>query len=260
MSAEVAIEKFTFSCAARLSPQHEVTQKGCVQVKSPVAVKGALVHKVTQTQGKAKPPNGKEVAPARVVVCAEASQSTVLSRQSTFEKLVVECEDQRPAAKRQLSSESAARTITVVKKSTVRKEAEEERHPKPKVPLGQKVTSCTAATGKRRRRRDLFTNSEVFHRMDSHVIRAGAEVRAPTVHAKIRLTCSLQWPTPGEVGATQTAAVLESRAKTKTQELCRKRSEEPRHLLVYCRKSSQAAAHILESNLVLSEHQTTWDD
>lgn len=196
MSAEVAIEKFSFSCAARLSQQDEVTQKGCVQVKalensivsklSPVAAIGALVHNDNQTQGKPKLPNGGDMAPAKVLVCADTSQSTVLSRQSVFEKLMVESEDQRPAAKRQLSSESAARTITAVKKSTVRKEEEEQRHLKPKAHLGQKVTSCTTATGKQRRRRDLFTNSEVFHRVDSHVIRAGVEVREPTVHAGIK--------------------------------------------------------------------------
>lgn len=205
MSAEVAIEKFSFSCAARLSQQDEVTQQGCVQVKalelhdiqensiisklSPVGVIGALVHNDDQAQGKPKLPNGGHMAPAKVLVCAEASQGIVLSRQSVFEKLMVESEDQRPAAKRQLSSESAARTITVVKKSTVRKEAEEQRHLKPKANLGQKVTSCAAATGKRKRRRDLFTSSEVFHRVDSHVIRSGAEVREPTVHAGIKRCC-----------------------------------------------------------------------
>lgn len=198
MSAEVAIEKFSFSCAARLSQQDEVTQKGRVQVKalqlhdfqenpilsklSPVAVIGALVQNEDQAQGSPELPSGGDMAAAQVLVCAKAFQSTVLSRQSVFEKLMVESEDQRPAAKRQLSSESAARTITVVKKSTVRKEAEEQRHLKPKAHLGQKVTSCTEATGKRRRRKDLFTNSEVFHRVDSHVIRAGAEVRKPLIH------------------------------------------------------------------------------
>lgn len=194
MSAKVAIQKFSFpfSCAARLSQQDEVTQKGCIQTKalelhdlqensilseaSPVAVIGALVHDENQAQESPKPPPGGDVVAAQVLVCAEASQSAVFSRQSVFEKLTVESEDQRPAAKRQLSSESAARTITVVKKSAVRKEAEEQRHLKPKGHLGQKVSPCAVVAGKRRRQKDLFTNSEVFHRVDSHVIRAGAEV------------------------------------------------------------------------------------
>ncbi|KAE8290352.1 Kyphoscoliosis peptidase [Larimichthys crocea] len=163
-------------------------QKGCVQAAalhdlqenpilgkpSPVAVIGALVHDENNAQKSAKASLG-DVAPAQVLVCAEASQSAVLSRQCVFEKLAVESEDQRPAAKRQLSSESAARTITVVKKSAVRKEAEEQRQLKPKALLGQRASLCAAAAGKRRRRRDLFTNSEVFHRVDSHVIRMGTE-------------------------------------------------------------------------------------
>lgn len=191
MSAKVAIQKFSFpfSCAARLPQQDEVTQEGCAQVKlhdlqenrilseaNPVAVIGALVHHESQVQGSPKPPPGGDAAAAQVLVCAEASQSAVLSRHAVFEKLTVESEDQRPAAKRQLSSESAARTITVVKKSAVRKEAEEHRLLKPKAHLGQRVAPCPAVAGKRKRRKDLFTNSEVFHRVDSHAIRAGAEV------------------------------------------------------------------------------------
>lgn len=194
MSAKVAIQKFSFpfSCAARLSQQDEVTQKGCIQAKalelhdlqensilsepSPVAVIGALVHDENQAQESPKPPLGVDIVAAQVLVCAEASHSAVLSRQSVFEKLAVESEDQRPAAKRQLSSESAARTITVVKKSAVRKEAEDQRHLKPKAHLGQRVSPCGVVAGKRRRQKDLFTNSEVFHRVDSHVIGAGAEV------------------------------------------------------------------------------------
>ncbi len=203
MSAKVASQKFSFpfSCAARLSQQDEVTQKGCIQVKalalndlqenpilsksSPVAVLGALVYDENQVQKSPKPPPEGDMAPAQVLVCSEASESAVLSRHSVFEKLTVESEDQRPAAKRQLSSESAARTITVVKKSAVRKEAEEQRLLKPKAHLGQRVSPCAVATGKRRRRKDLFTSSEVFHRIDSHVIRKGAEVRTLTHHIQV---------------------------------------------------------------------------
>ncbi|XP_042356405.1 uncharacterized protein ky [Plectropomus leopardus] len=195
MSAKVAIQKFSFpfSCAARLSQQDEVTQKGCVQVKalelndlqekritsdsSSVAVVGALVHH--ETKGSPKPP---PEGAAQVLVCAEASQSSVLSRQSVFEKLAAESEDQRPAAKRQLSSESAARTITVVKKSAVRKEAEEHRHLKAKTHLGQRVAPGSVAAGKRRQRKDLFASSEVFHRVDTHVIRAGVELKEKCVY------------------------------------------------------------------------------
>ena len=193
MSAEVAIQKFSFpfSCAVRLSQQDEVTQTGCVRVKArelhdlqenpvlskpnsgPVIV--APVHKKQQERPAAAP--GGDVAAAHFLVCTKASQSALLSGRSGFQKLTVENEDQRPAAKRQLSCESAAKTISVVKKSAVRKEAEEQRHLKPKTHLGQKAAPLVAATGRRRRRKDLFINSEVFHRVDAHVIRAGAEVR-----------------------------------------------------------------------------------
>lgn len=194
MSAKVAAQKFSFpfSCAAHLTQQDELSQKGCIQVKaltlhdlqenpilskpSTVAIIGALVHNENQAQESPKPPPGGDMAAAKVLVCAEPSQGTVLSRQGVFEKLMVESEDQRPAAKRQLSSESAARTITVVKKSAVRTEAEEQRNLKPKTQPGQRASPCAVAAGKRRRRKDLFINSEVFHRVDSHVIRTGIEV------------------------------------------------------------------------------------
>jgi hypothetical protein len=97
---------------------------------------------------------------------APGVQSAVLSGRGVFERLAAESEDTRPAAKRQLSSESAARTVAVVKKSAVRKE-----------PEGAAKTGLRgAAPGKRRRRKDLFSGSEAFSRVDAHAIRAGAEV------------------------------------------------------------------------------------
>lgn len=203
MSAEVAIQKFSFPFAstAHLSQQDEVPQKGCIQVKalefnelkknptliepSPVAIIGALVHNEKQAHETPKPPPGADMEAAQVLACAEVSQSAVVSRRTVFEKLTVESEDQRPATKRQLSSESAARTITVVKKSAVRKEVDEQRQLQQKLQPGKRVTACAAPAGKRKRRKDLFTNSEVFHRVDSHVIRAGAEVRTPVHHIPV---------------------------------------------------------------------------
>ncbi|XP_029349813.1 kyphoscoliosis peptidase [Echeneis naucrates] len=200
MSAEVAIQKlsFPFSCAPRLSKLDEVTPEGCVEVKalqlhdlqkkpilsipSPNLVIGALVHKDNQAnESSVLPPEGN-MAAAQVLVCAVASQNAGHSRRSTPEKLTVENEDQRPATKRQLSSESAARTISVVKKSAVRKEEGEQRHLKSKTHLGQKTTPCVAATGKRKRRKDLFTNSEVFCRVDEHALRTGAELKEKCVY------------------------------------------------------------------------------
>lgn len=197
MSAEVAVQKFSlpFSCTARLSQPDEVTQKACIQVKAlehhdlkenpilshkkPIAIIGALVQNEKQAQGNPKPANGGDVASPlhqTKLVSAELTKSSVLSGRSMFEKLTVESEDQRPVAKRQLSSESASRTIAVVKKSAVRKEAEEQRPLKPKSQLGQRAAPYAAAAGKRRRRKDLFANSEVFNRVDAQALKAGAEV------------------------------------------------------------------------------------
>lgn len=211
MSAEVAVEQFSFSCAARLSQQDEVTQRGHVQVKalqlddfqgnpilsklSPVAVVGALVQNENQAQGSAELPSGGDVAAAQVLVCARA--------------------------KRQLSSESAARTITVVKKTTVRKEAEEQKHLKPKAQLGQKTTSSTVAPEKRRRRKDLFTSFEFFHRVDSHVVRAGAEVRPMTLFCTV--THAIPCYRPGKTTAQTSAGGCNGTKSSKnTTELCRK--------------------------------------
>ncbi|KAM9707654.1 kyphoscoliosis peptidase isoform 1-T3 [Menidia menidia] len=185
MSAEVAIQKFSFplTCAVRLSSQGEATQKGFAQVKASdllelkrdaalsetrtFPVLGAPVCDDNPAQESAKSPPGGGAAGAHILVCAEAPQG-----------LRVENEDQRPAAKRQLSSESAARTVAVTKKSAVRREAVEQRlHPQ-NAQLGHGVTP----QGKKRRRKDLFTSSEVFHKLDSHVIRAGAELKEKRVH------------------------------------------------------------------------------
>lgn len=149
MSAKVAAQKFSFpfSSAARLS-QEELSQKGCLQVKA-LSLQDLQPSPSVGAAPKLRP---------------DASQSGV--------KLAVDGEDQRPATKRQLSSESAARTITAVKKSAVRTEAEEPKPPKPKTHPGPRG----ASPEKRRRRKDLFASSEVFHRIDSHAIRTGAEV------------------------------------------------------------------------------------
>lgn len=156
MSAKVAAQKFSFpfSSAARLS-QDELSQKGCIQVKA-LSLQDLQQSPSLSSAGSVR----HDAAGARLPLRPDASQSVV--------KLTVDGEDQRPATKRQLSSESAARTITAVKKRT---EAEE---PKPKTHPGQRESP-----EKRRRRKDLFTSSEVFSRIDSHAIRTGAEVIIP---------------------------------------------------------------------------------
>ncbi|XP_057716449.1 kyphoscoliosis peptidase [Corythoichthys intestinalis] len=81
-----------------------------------------------------------------------------------------EAEDQRPVAKRQLSSESAAGgSAAAVKKSAVRTE-------EPRGDPGTRVV-VKGPSAKRKKRKELFASTDVFHRVDSHVIRAGAELK-----------------------------------------------------------------------------------
>ncbi|XP_077419840.1 kyphoscoliosis peptidase [Vanacampus margaritifer] len=185
MSAEVAIQKFSFpfSCSAR---QDEASQTGPIQVKalelrglpeSPALSPPSAVAFVGILAGCAKPAGDGPKTPVDDV---QAPQSAVLSRRNVFEKLAAEAEDQRPTAKRQLSSESASRSIDVVKKCNVRAE-EPQRNLKTGAEVGPRCTA-TAAVGRRRRRKDLFANSDIFHRLDSHVIRAGAELKEKRVH------------------------------------------------------------------------------
>lgn len=167
MSATVAAQKFSFpfSAALRLS-QEEPSQKGCIQVKA-LALQdlqqNPILSGTANAQEGPEPSAGEDAAGARLSLGPSSSQSGA--------KPAVDGEDQRPAAKRQLSSESAARSIAVAKKSAVRAEAGEAKQTNPKTHLGQR-----ASAEKRRRRKDLFASSEVFHRIDSHAIRAGAEV------------------------------------------------------------------------------------
>ncbi|KAG7271010.1 LOW QUALITY PROTEIN: hypothetical protein CRUP_038461, partial [Coryphaenoides rupestris] len=93
-------------------------------------------------------------------------RSAVLSGCGVFESLAVDIEDTRPAAKRQLSSESAARTVAVVKKSALRKEGAE-GPPKtsslqagPRGPPSMARGAPLGEKRQRRRRKDLFSSSE----------------------------------------------------------------------------------------------------
>ncbi|XP_061157696.1 kyphoscoliosis peptidase [Syngnathus typhle] len=184
MSADVGIQKFSFpfSCSGR---QNDESQTGCIQVKAPelsgltenpllsrpsaVAFEGILATCANPTSPAPKTPTMEVQAP----------QSAVLSRRSVFEKLAAEAEDQRPTAKRQLSSESASRNIAVVKKSAVRAE-EPQSDVKPKAQVTLRRTA-TASVGRRKTRKDLFANSNIFHRLDLHVIRVGAELKEKDV-------------------------------------------------------------------------------
>lgn len=166
MSTQVAATKlsFPFSCSASLRQEKEYNQAGCIKVKA-LSVSDS---QQTLLVVKQKHPDIIQVGrgpPAKeeVRICSEP------------EKLNADGEDLRPAAKRQLSSESAAKTFAVVKKSAVRNDDQDQ--PKLSTGLGLEVWPCMAqVAGKRRCRRDLFTDTEVFHKVDLHVLQAGAQV------------------------------------------------------------------------------------
>ncbi|XP_043998733.1 kyphoscoliosis peptidase [Gambusia affinis] len=201
MSAEVSLHKFSFpfACSVSLSSQDKVTQKVPVLVKNPEVHKLkenptlgeenhiTVVQALVNNEGRGalestKPADAGDTVAARPCVSPEASQNAMVARQSAAENLRAEGEDQRPAAKRQLSSESAAKSITAVKKSALRKEPNEQKHLHQKAQLGQGGGGKAALPGKRKRRTDLFKSSEVFHRLDSHVIRAGEELKLKRVY------------------------------------------------------------------------------
>uniref|UniRef100_A0A8C7Z5X9 Kyphoscoliosis peptidase n=1 Tax=Oryzias sinensis TaxID=183150 RepID=A0A8C7Z5X9_9TELE len=193
MSADVAIQKFSFpfTRAVKLSAEGKAT---CTQVKSselsepqksptvnkpsPATGSSALMHDETQKQGSTKLLPEADMAGGLVSACDDAAECAVVSSQSMCMSVKEESEDQRPAAKRQLSSESAARTVTTVKKSAVRQEVDQPRQARSRI----QPAPCAAVDGKRKRRKDLFSSSEVFHRIDSRVIRTGLELKERHVY------------------------------------------------------------------------------
>lgn len=183
MSAKVATQKFSFpfSCTVLRPQQDKLKQIGSIQVKTLSLQDLQEKPAVNKTGGVALQgdnQDGVKLPAGQVLVCADSFQGAGPSRAGVLEKLSLDGEDQRPAAKRQLSSESAARTITVVKKSAVRTDTGEQRPLRPRTHLGERP--CAGLTAKRRRRKDLLANSEPFHRLDSHVILTGAEVTTHT--------------------------------------------------------------------------------
>ncbi|MBN3270419.1 KY peptidase, partial [Polyodon spathula] len=125
----------------------------------------------------------------------------VLSRRNLFEfwGAVVQQEQSsnngRPSTKRQLSSESA-RTLRVVKKSTVKKEesgsvVQKEVYSEVsglKSWEGEKGTVFTRTNPvKRKLRRDLFSDSKVFERVDSHVLRVSKQLKADRMYSLSRI-------------------------------------------------------------------------
>ncbi|XP_066535351.1 kyphoscoliosis peptidase [Hoplias malabaricus] len=105
----------------------------------------------------------------------------VLSHKTVFEKWAsLQGEEQRPSTKRQLSTESAAKCVSVRKRSTVRGSREELVKPLSHTEPGtqpRKACLPTSSSSQRKPRRQLFSSTGVFHKVDTHAISAGRELK-----------------------------------------------------------------------------------
>lgn len=89
------------------------------------------------------------------------------------------CEEQRPSTKRQLSAESAAKSVSVRKRSTVKKSQEEIVKPlsvaSPGTQSGRPYLPAVS-TSQRKPRKLLFSSTDIFSKVDTFSIQKGREV------------------------------------------------------------------------------------
>lgn len=121
----------------------------------------------------------------------ESSQSKgKVSYKTVFEKWAsLQYEEQRPSTKRQLSAESAAKCVTVRKRSTVASNKEEPAKPLSHTNPGtqpRKAGLPIRSSCQRQPRRQLFSSTGVFHKVDTHVISKGREVTHTHTHTTIK--------------------------------------------------------------------------
>ncbi|XP_067099704.1 kyphoscoliosis peptidase [Osmerus mordax] len=128
-------------------------------------------------------PGGSEPAPAEGGPPPSSSQVPQLvprgssPRPGVLEPQAEGAEDQRPAAKRQLSSDSSARTVGVLKKTALRKAGEARPGPPPRA-RGLQGPEGSISRG---RRKDLGPSTGVFLRVDAHAFQAGMELKEQCV-------------------------------------------------------------------------------
>ncbi|XP_026998013.2 kyphoscoliosis peptidase [Tachysurus fulvidraco] len=100
---------------------------------------------------------------------------------TVFEKWAsLQYEEQRPSTKRQLSAESAAKCVTVRKRSTVASNEGEPAKPLSHTNPGtqpRKAGLPIRSPCQRQPRRQLFGSIGVFHKVDTHVISKGKELK-----------------------------------------------------------------------------------
>lgn len=89
------------------------------------------------------------------------------------------CEEQRPSTKRQLSAESAAKSVSVRKRSTVKKSQEEIVKPlsvaSPGTQSGRPYLPAVSSS-QRKPRKLLFSSTDIFNKVDTFSIKKGKEV------------------------------------------------------------------------------------
>ncbi len=100
------------------------------------------------------------------------------------------CEEQRPSTKRQLSAESAAKSVSVRKRSTVKKSQGEIVKPfsvaSPGTQSGRPYLPAVS-TSQRKPRKCMFSSTDIFSKVDTFSIQKGREV---TTHKHTSL-CSM---------------------------------------------------------------------
>ena len=130
-----------------------------------------------------KPASGKKQSG---VATSPSSISGVISvKSAVFEKwAAIDREFQRPLAKRQLSDESKACTVSRVKKSAARRDPTEgQQTPHADTAQTRQTESSgpqlagNAQVTHRKLQRELFSTTDVFRKVDAHAIKAGKEVR-----------------------------------------------------------------------------------
>lgn len=104
---------------------------------------------------------------------------------TVFEKWASLQYEERPSTKRQLSAESAAKCVTVRKRSTVASNEGEPAKPLSHTNPGtqpRKAGLPIRSPCQRQPRRQLFSSIGVFHKVDIHVISKGKEVTHTHTH------------------------------------------------------------------------------
>lgn len=113
-------------------------------------------------------------------LCIVPIQENVVSHKALLENYEGKlCEEQRPSTKRQLSAESAAKSVSVRKRSTVKKSQEEIVKPlsvvSPGTQSGRPYLPAVSSS-QRKPRKLLFSSSDIFSKVDTFSIQKGREV------------------------------------------------------------------------------------